>query len=51
MKLSLKVFGREIATVELQLPEGESPVESAIEEVASKGVKWMSKLWVKGMIK
>lgn len=45
MKLSLNIFGYEIATVVLDLDDDnqEKP------PVVSRGVKKLSKLWVKGM--
>lgn len=51
MKLSVKVFGHEVATVELDVYE-DNPVSADAIKVAehtSKFVKWISRLWVKGM--
>lgn len=53
MKLSVKVFGYEVATVELDMHE-DNPVSADSIKMAdqtSKVVKWMSRLWVKGMTK
>ncbi|WP_157931040.1 DUF7429 family protein [Mycobacteroides abscessus] len=53
MKLSVKVFGHEVATVELDVYE-DNPVSADSIKVAdhtSRAVKWMSRLWVKGMTK
>ncbi|AER48772.1 hypothetical protein CM07_gp42 [Mycobacterium phage Alma] len=47
MRLSLKVFGFEIASVDLDLGEPEAGQE--VVKKASKPVKFMSKLWVSGM--
>ncbi|QFG04542.1 hypothetical protein SEA_GAIL_65 [Mycobacterium phage Gail] len=51
MKVSFKLLGFEIASVDLDLgAPGDNPV-SADEAIraASKPVKFMSKLWVRGM--
>lgn len=53
MKLSVKVFGHEVATVELDMHQ-DNPVSAdsiKMAEQTSKVVKWMSRLWVKGMTK
>lgn len=53
MKLSVKVFGYEVATVELDMDQ-DNPVSAdsiKMAEHTSKAVKWMSRLWVKGMTK
>lgn len=47
MRLSLKVFGFEIASVDLDLGEPEAGQEAV--KAASKPVKFISKLWVHGM--
>lgn len=53
MKLSVKVFGHEVATVELDMAQDNSASADSIRvaEHTSKAVKWMSRLWVKGMTK
>lgn len=51
MKLSVKVFGYEVATVELDMHQ-DGPVSAdsiKMAEHTSRAVKWMSRLWVKGM--
>ncbi|WP_167668197.1 DUF7429 family protein [Mycobacteroides salmoniphilum] len=53
MKLSVKVLGYEVATVELDMYQ-DNPVSAdsiKMAEHTSKVVKWMSRLWVKGMTK
>ncbi|QBP30544.1 hypothetical protein SEA_CHARM_63 [Mycobacterium phage Charm] len=51
MRLSLKILGFEIASVDLDLGDpGDNPISSdaALKKV-SKPVKFISKLWVGGM--
>jgi hypothetical protein len=47
MKLRIVVFGVELARIELDLPD--SPVPPPVASVATRGVKWASKHWVKGI--
>ncbi|QBJ04865.1 hypothetical protein SEA_ELEPHANTOON_64 [Mycobacterium phage Elephantoon] len=47
MKISIKVLGFEIASVDLDL--GEPEVAEVALKKASKPVKFISKLWVGGM--
>lgn len=55
MRLSFKVFGFEVASLDLELPESDSPLPVAIAEpvvgIFTKGAKWMSHQWVKAMMK
>ncbi|AEK32647.1 hypothetical protein GEORGE_57 [Mycobacterium phage George] len=47
MKLSLNVFGLEVAFIELQLDNGQEPTEVVTKPV-SRAVKAISRLWVGG---
>ncbi|QGH80625.1 hypothetical protein SEA_RAHALELUJAH_65 [Mycobacterium phage Rahalelujah] len=47
MKLSIKILGFEIASVDLDL--GEPEAGEAVVKKASKPVKFISRLWVGGM--
>ncbi|AKF14230.1 hypothetical protein SEA_LUCHADOR_66 [Mycobacterium phage Luchador] len=49
MRLSLKVFGFEVASLDLDLDFPDNPVSADAVKVASKPVKLMSRIWVKGM--
>ncbi|QGJ90208.1 hypothetical protein PBI_SHEAKEIRA_62 [Mycobacterium phage SheaKeira] len=50
MRLSLKILGFEIASVDLDLGDpGDNPVSADAARKVSKPVKLMSKLWVAGM--
>lgn len=52
MKLTFKVLGYTITTLELELPAGESnPVEEIVETVIERGIKKTSKWWLKGLFK
>lgn len=44
MKLTLTVFGYEVATIDLDIPEQQSEVA-----MVDRGVKKMSRLWVRSM--
>ncbi|QBJ00247.1 hypothetical protein SEA_PHARAOH_59 [Mycobacterium phage Pharaoh] len=47
MTLSFKVFGIEFARVELDLGEPDEPDHTPVD----KATKWMSRQWVKRMVK
>lgn len=50
MKLTFRVFGFEVSTLELDLPDAETEAVELVAPVVSRGVKWLSKHWVRGMI-
>ncbi|QGJ92234.1 hypothetical protein SEA_MARYSWELL_60 [Mycobacterium phage MarysWell] len=47
MKLSLNIFGAEVAFLELELDNGQEP--AAVVNPVSRAVKAISRLWVGGM--
>lgn len=49
MKLTFRVFGIEVTTLELDIPDSVS-VEQVVPTLASKGAKWLSARWIKAML-
>lgn len=50
MTLSFKIFGIEIAKLELDLGEAEEPLPVFASRTVERGVKAVSKAWVKRMV-